>query len=73
MNTHHRSGAQTGISRHWLDVLEENNVRFMALHPQHDHKLIEQLKTRQEWIVEYADDEAIFFVRGEMPVSNYYP
>jgi hypothetical protein len=70
MNTNHRSGAQTGISRHWLDVLEENNVRFMALDPQHDRKLIEQLQTRQGWIIEYANDEAIFFVRDDIAVSN---
>ena len=71
MNTPtHKTGAQTGISRHWLDVLEENNVHFMVLNPQQDHKLIEQLKTRQDWIVEYADDEAIFFVRDEIVLSN---
>ena len=63
MEQNHRSGIQTGISRHWLDELEENNVRFMALYPQHDHKLIEQLQTHQGWVVEYADEEAIFFVR----------
>ena len=63
MNTPLRTGAQTGIIRHWLDVLEENNVRFMALDPQHDQKLIEQMQTRQGWVIEFADDEAVFFVR----------
>jgi hypothetical protein len=66
----HTTGAQIKISLHWLDVLEENNVRFMALDPQHDHKLIEQLQTRQEWVVEFANDEAIFFVRDEMAINN---
>ena len=66
----HKTGAQAGISRHWLDMLEENHVRFMALDPIHDTKLIEQLQTRPEWIVEYATEEAIFFVRDEMPASN---
>lgn len=70
MNTYHRSGARTGISRHWLDVLEENNVRFMALDPHHDEKLIEQLQTRPGWIIEFANDEAIFFIRDEMAVNN---
>lgn len=63
MNSNHRSGARTGISRHWLDVLEENQVRFMALDPQHDRKLIEQLQTRPDWVVEFTTEEAIFFVR----------
>ena len=71
MNTQtHRTGAQTGISRHWLDVLEENNVNFMALDLAHDTKLIEQLQTRPDWIVEYTTEDAIFFVREELPVNN---
>jgi hypothetical protein len=51
------------ISRHWLDVLEEHHVRFIALDPQHDKKLIQALQSRPEWIVEFANEEAIFFVR----------
>jgi hypothetical protein len=68
--TTHTTGAQTGISRHWLDVLEENNVNFMALDPVHDTKLIEQLQSRPGWLIEYATDDAIFFVRDEMTASN---
>lgn len=63
MNVNNHSDPQTGISNYWLDVLEENNVRFMMLDPHHDRKLIEQLQTRQEWMIEFADDEAVFFVR----------
>jgi hypothetical protein len=37
----------------------------MALDPRHDSKLIEQLKTRPGWMVEYANEEAMFFVRDE--------
>jgi hypothetical protein len=70
MNVNHRSGAQTGVTRHWLDVLEENNVRFMALDPQHDRKLIEQLEIRPGWVIEFSDDEGILFVRDEMTVSG---
>lgn len=70
MNDNQRLGTQTGISCHWLDVLEENHVRFMVLDPQHDRKLIEQLQTRSGWVVEFANDEAIFFVRDELAVSN---
>ena len=66
----HTTGAQTEISRHWLDMLEENHVRYIALDPHHDVDLIEQLGTRPEWLVEFANDEAIFFVRDEMAESN---
>jgi hypothetical protein len=66
----HTTGARTNISRYWLDVLEKNNVRYMALDPQHDSKLIEQLQSRPGWVVEFANEEAIFFVRQETLVSN---
>jgi hypothetical protein len=72
MNTQstHKTDAQSGISRYWLDVLEEHHVSYMALDLLHDKKLIEQLQTRPGWIVEYATEEAIFFVREEQPVNN---
>ena len=69
-NTTPKTGAQTGISRYWLDVLETYNVNFMALDLLHDKKLIEQLQTRPDWIVEYATEDAIFFVREEQLVDN---
>ena len=53
-------------SRNWLDVLEKNNVRFMALDPHHDQKLINALESRPGWIVEFKCDDAIFYVRKEM-------
>jgi hypothetical protein len=70
MNTNHCSTTQIEISRHWLDMLEENHVRYIALDPQHDAVLIEQLQTRPEWLVEFANEEAIFFVRDEMAEGN---
>ena len=60
MNTQTRpTGAQTGISRRWLDVLDEKNVNFMVLDPIHDKKLIQQLQTHPDWIIEYATEDAI--------------
>ena len=69
----HRTNTQTGIRPHWLFVLEEYNAKYMALDPMHDKKLIEQLGTRPNWIVEYATEEAVFFVRDEMPVGKRTP
>ena len=66
-NENHMIGARTGVSRHWLDVLEKNHVRFMALDPHHDGKLIEQLLLRPGWIVEFANEDSIFFVREDLP------
>ena len=71
MNTQtHTTGAQTMINPRWLDVLDENNVNFMVLDPIHDRKLIEQLQTCPVWIIEYATEEAIIFVRQEPPINN---
>jgi hypothetical protein len=71
MNTQtHTTGAQTMINPRWLDVLDENNVNFMVLDPMHDRKLIEQLQSRPDWIIESATEEAIFFVREELPVNS---
>ena len=60
----------TRISRYWLDALEEHNVRYISLDPQHDSKLIEVLRSRPEWVVEFANEEAIFFVREELPLAQ---
>jgi len=62
MNTD-TSGASTNISRHWLDIIEDNHITFMVLTPQHDKKLIEQLQSRPDWVVEFATEEALFFAR----------
>ena len=63
-------GAQTGIGHRWLDRLEKNNVKFMVLDPMHDEKLIEQLQTRPDWIIEFATEDAIFFVREELLLDS---
>ena len=55
----------TKISRYWLDELEAHHVRYIALDPQHDHKLIDSLLSWSEWVVEFANEEAIFFVRED--------
>jgi len=73
MNIDSRKDLQTIISCRWLDVLEENHVKFMVLDPIHDSTLIEQLQTHPSWIVEFANEEAIFFVREEAPVENRAP
>ena len=64
MNTQtHRTGVRSGIILQWLDMLDEHHVKFMGLDPIHDKKLIEQLHSHSNWIVEYANEEEIFFVR----------
>ena len=56
---------RTGIRSSWLEVLDENHVQVMVLDPVHDTVLIEQLNDHAGWIVEYASEDAIFYVRDE--------
>ena len=71
--TAHHPDAQSGISSHWLDVLEAHNVSYMALDLLHDQKLIEQLQTRPDGIVEYTTEDAIFFVREGHSLESKHP
>jgi hypothetical protein len=65
MNTNLRGFSQDqGLNRNWLDVLDKNNVRHMALDPNHDQKLIKALNSRPDWIIEFENDEAILYARG---------
>jgi len=49
----------------WLDVLDENNVRVMALDPVHDQKLIKALSTTQKWVIEFEDEDVVFYYRDQ--------
>jgi len=53
------------IPYRWLDVLDKNNVRVMALDPIHDQKLIKALSTTSKWVIEYEDEDAIFYYREQ--------
>ena len=66
----HKTNDRTGIISHWLDLLEEHDVRFMVLDPQQDDQFIEQLQTRPDWIVEFVNQEVIFFVHDEATISH---
>lgn len=58
------------INRRWLDVLDKNNVNFMVLDPMHDRNLIEKLQACSDWIIEFATEDAVFFVREELLLNS---
>ena len=60
--------SNTRIFHHWLNTLEAYQVRHIALDPRHDKEFIKALRSRPEWMVEFANEEAIFFVRDERPL-----
>ena len=49
----------------WLEVLDKNNVHVMALDPVHDQKLIKALNTTSKWVIEFEDDDVVFFYRDQ--------
>ena len=49
----------------WLDVLDKNNVSVMALDPVHDQKLIKALSTTPKWIIEFEDEDVVFYYRDQ--------
>ena len=49
----------------WLDVLDKNNVHVMALDPIHDQKLIKALNTTPKWIIEFEDEDVVFYYRDQ--------
>jgi hypothetical protein len=61
--------AQFHLRQSWLETLEDHKVNFMALDPVHDDNLIEFLKTDPDWVIEFADQDAIFFTRTD--ILNY--
>lgn len=47
----------------WLDNLERNNVQIISLDPYHDQRLINTLNSAPEWIIEFEDEETVFYAR----------
>ena len=58
-----------GNSHCWLKVLEDSKVCFVGLDPQVDIKLMELLLSVQNWKVESADEEIVFFIRNDMAMG----
>ena len=50
--------------RQWQRILDEFEVRFLALDLELDHKLVEFFQTQPEWVVDCMDEESVLFVRA---------
>jgi hypothetical protein len=58
-----RSTAQgADWEREWLSALEKSGVQFLVLDRHSDSELLERLRSRPGWTVDYKDGEAVIFV-----------
>jgi len=48
--------------REWLSALEKSGVQFLVLDRHSDSELLERLRSRPGWAVDYEDGEAVIFV-----------
>jgi hypothetical protein len=62
---HHTALQKNEIDLNWLNNLERNNVQIISLDPYHDQRLINTLNSAPEWIIEFEDDDAIFYSRED--------
>ena len=51
------------LSLSWLEKLEMRNVSVMALDPAHDQILINTLNSTSNWIIEFEDEDVVFYYR----------
>ena len=51
------------MNRTWLRLLEEHDVRYLALHPDHDRSLLNTVKNLPDWKVDMQNTEVVFLVR----------
>ena len=48
----------------WLRLFDEQNVRFVILNLRADGELVQAIRSRREWIVDFEDDETVIFASG---------
>ena len=51
-----------GWGREWLSALQKSDVQFLVLDRHSDSELLECLRSRPGWAVDYKDGEAMIFV-----------
>ena len=59
-----QTNAQPGHS--WLKMLDDYEVRLLALDLRKDNQLVALLQSQPGWVVDFADQESVLFVRSEI-------
>jgi len=50
----------------WLERFEQYDVQYVVLDPDQDNRLIQLLKVRPEWALDFGDQEGALFVRSDV-------
>lgn len=53
-------------NENWLEVFDAYGVQFLILDPDGDGELLELVRSRPEWQVDFEDKEAVIFARAEV-------
>jgi hypothetical protein len=60
----------TRINYRWLEILQKRQIHYILLDPIHDRLFIEQLQTSPDWIIDFASEGAVIFMRRERSFNN---
>ena len=68
MKTTERTSATKLVSTAagWLKRFEQCDVKYLALDPHEDRSLIQLLRTRPEWTLDFWDPQGVLFVRSDV-------
>lgn len=56
----------TPTAINWLDLFDRHGVQYLALDRQSDRALIELVRTRPEWTLDWQERDWLLFVRAEI-------
>jgi hypothetical protein len=51
--------------RDWMGILDEYEVRYLALDLRSDGDVVSLVRARPDWAVDFEDEQAVLFVRAE--------
>jgi hypothetical protein len=56
-----------GWVAHWLEILDAHGVQFLILDKQRDGDLLQRVRSRSGWSVDFEDKESVLFARVPVP------
>jgi len=64
---------ETGTNEDWAGVLDEYGVQFLVLDRHDDSDLLDLFQSQPRWAVDFKDEEAVIFIRADIPQSTNSP
>lgn len=60
-----RRGADQCLGRRWQRMLDEYEIRFLALDAEQDRSLVGFFRAHPGWVLDYEGSDGVLFVRAE--------